>query len=293
MTFDDLWKLAGTMTLFQTFAFVFGLFIYRFLGSYFGTKGENLASIEDSPTLIRIQKRLDEISSISSDIGKEKLNSYLEIGRQFASIDSAFETLDEWSSRVESDEDLAKLSLKFSGEGALERISDALAVIEHVRQSKSWLLHWKVASILYAVRLKGLQLQTNVRMYGSETESWQVKRAHLLSASHTAAVFKEFQRLCSNAVHEDLNSGHYRIQEEPAEADFDSYAKALGDVGRSESSRFREKYPSEWELLRTVNAEEKESQRSAFKERLSRELAAESQDPSGSSDPPNEKSASD
>lgn len=84
MSFDDLFKLAVTFGLAQTFALVIGLFLFRYLNAYIGTKAENRATIEDSPVLIAIQKRLDEISSISADIGKEKLDAYLAVGSQFA-----------------------------------------------------------------------------------------------------------------------------------------------------------------------------------------------------------------
>jgi len=254
---------------------VIGLFLYRYLNEYIGTKAENRAAIEDSPALIAIQKRLDEVSSISADIGKEKLGAYLTVGSQFAALIDEFEKIHIWATRIVSDEELARLSRSFSADGAAGRIGVILTNIEQIRLSRDWLLHWKVAAILYAVRVKGQEVLAALNIFKSETEEWQTKRAHMLAVDSLATVFREFQKLCSLASRDDLRSGNYGIQGEPDDDEFASFAKDLGDVGRAESRRFEGSYPAEWAAIRHENVETQERDRIAFKRKLAEDLGEE------------------
>jgi hypothetical protein len=272
MSYIELLEFAVTLTTVQVIGVLIGLFAFRYLDSYWSTKGSLQAELEESPRLISIEKRLARLSEVSTDLGRAKLEAYIELGSYFAQLVKEFEVIREWARRIKNDDELAKLSREFSGEGSVSRIGDILQNIEAVRLSRDWLLHWKVAAVLYAVKIKGGELMSALNEFSRETNRWEIKRSHLLAVSGLANVFHEFRELCSEAAREDLESGEYSTQQKPPDDEFKSFAKKLGDIGRDESRRFKEKYPEEWRTLREVNARLRAERSAAFKEDLASNL---------------------
>lgn len=274
MTYEQLIKLIATLTVAQTIAIILGLVIYRFVDSYIKQKGQNLAQIEDSPRLKNIESKIDRLSSIQSEIGNFKVKAYLKIGSLLAGIVKEYELINEWKSRIEGDEDLARLSIEFSGGGSLTRLKQYLDELETIRISHEWLLHWKVAATLYAINLKGLEALTALKFFREETERWEVKRGHFYAVSSLGSVLQEFQEVISKAASEDIESGIYLLHSKYSDEEFADFAKKLGDIGREESRQFSEKYPEIWKMLREVNAEKMEKKREKFKAQLAESLSS-------------------
>lgn len=273
MTYEQLIKLIVTLTAAQTIAILLGLVIYRFVDSYIKQKGQNLAQIEDSPRLKNIESKIDRLSSIQSEIGSFKVKAYLKIGSLLAGIVKEYELINDWKSRIEGDEDLARLSTDFSGEGTLARLKHYVDELETIRISHEWLLHWKVAATLYAINHKGSEALTALKCFGEETEHWEVKRGHFYAVSSLGSVLQEFQEFISKAASEDIESGIYMLHSKHSDQEFADFARQLGDVGRAESKQFSEQYPEIWNMLREVNAEKMEKEREKFKTQLAESLS--------------------
>ena len=275
MTYEQLIKLIATLTVAQTIALILGLVIYRFFDSYTKQKGQNLAQIEDSPLLKNIESKIDRLASIQSEIGSFKVKAYLKIGSLLAGIVKEYELINEWKSRIEGDEDLARLSTEFSGEGSFARLKQYLDELETIRISHEWLMHWKVAATLYAIHHKGSEALAALKCFGEETKNWEIKRGHFYAVSSLGSVLQEFQEFISEAASEDIESGIYMLHSKHSDREFADYARKIGDVGRAESKQFSEQYPEIWKMLRQVNVEKAEKEREKFKSQLANSMSAE------------------